>query len=1061
MRLTSLAVTFMLLFITQSLEAATYYVSASGRDTNTGKTTSSAWASINQVNKTVFIAGDSVLFEGGSSFTGGIYFTSNVRGTATDPIYIGSYGNGRATISSGNIAGLYIYNSAGFKVKNLIFKGAGRTINSSNGVEFYMDLPENTRLSHIAIDNLEVYGYRKAGIIIGSWNGTSGYDNITVTNSSVHDNGDVGIASYAEATLGHKNMYVGYNKVFNNSGLPDKTNSHSGSGIILGGVDGAVIEHCEAYNNGWLNAWADGGPVGIWGYKCNNLVIQNNESHHNRTGTTKDGGGFDIDGGCTNSVMQYNYSHDNEGAGYLIAQYAGAPAMNGITVRYNISENDGRKNGYGAIHLWASGGQSIQNLQVYNNTVYLTPASSGTPKAFCIQSGGAVNAQIRNNIFQVTNSLELINAAVTSGVKFEGNNYWATGSSSKYKWGSTTYSTLDAWRTATNQEKVNGTALGFYVDPKLKEPGKGITLSDTRLLHTLQGYELQETSLLIGKGLDLEALFNLNPGKKDFFGNSMAQRSNYAVGAHQQTEPTIVCLYSGKANLSFGTIAGGTYSGPGVTEGKYFDPLIAGTGSHSLTYTFYDGNNQQQFVHHTYTVINEGSCPTEPTTIVAPESCSATGSILREHWSNVSGSSVADIPLSTKPSSTSQLSLFEAPTNLGSSYGARVSGYICPPSTGYYTFFIAGDDNAELWLSTTDSPSNKQKIASVTGWTYSRQWNKYASQKSASIRLEAGKKYYIEALHKQEWGGGNLAVAWTMTDGRTEAPIAGSSLSPYSGTSTLAPTPTEPSTCSATGTILREQWSNVSGSSVTDIPLGTKPSSTSQLSLFESPTGQGSSYGARVSGYICPPSTGYYTFFIAGDDNAELWLSTTDSPSNKQKIASVTGWTYSRQWNKYASQKSAPTHLEAGKKYYIEALHKQGWGGDNLAVAWTMPDGRTEAPIAGSRLSPYLASTSGSGLASASELEVASPLEESQLTAYPNPFTTNATIQFTLAASEQASLELYDVQGRLVRSLYEGTAEAGAPRSFELKAEGLTRGVYIIRLVTGTKVLTQKIVLEK
>ncbi|WP_162053290.1 PA14 domain-containing protein [Pontibacter pamirensis] len=1058
MRLLSLAACIMLVFLSYSLEAANYYVSASGKDANTGTSKNQAWASVDKINGTIFSPGDSVLFEAGSTFAGSIYFESGVKGTAAKPIVVSSYGTGRAIINSGNSTGIYIYNSAGFKIENLVFMGSGRTTNEGNGIMYYMDLPDNTRLDYIAINNVEIHGYRNTGLSIGSWNGTSGYDNISITNSSVHDNGDEGIGTYAEVPFAHRNVYVAYNKVYNNAGLPEKKDSHSGNGIVLGDVDGAIIEHCEAYNNGWLNAWSSGGPVGIWGYRCNNLIIQYNESHHNKTGTTKDGGGFDIDGGCTNSIVQYNYSHDNEGAGYLVAQYVGAPAMKGIIIRYNISENDGRKNGYGGIHIWSSGANGgIQNLEVYNNTVYLTPAPSGLPKALYVQSGGAVSAQIRNNIFQVTNSLELVNAAVTTDVKFEGNNYWATGSSAKFKWGRTTYSTLEAWRTATGQEKLNGIASGYSLDPELKQPGQGITLGDTHLLHTLQGYEQEENSPLLGKGIDLATTLSKNTGTTDFYGNSIVQRSSYAIGAHHLTANSKLCLNSGTTPLDFGTATGGTYSGPGVTEGKYFNPLNAGTGNKAIKYTFTDKSNQQQVLHHTITVVNDSSCPSKPpVTIVPPTSCTATGSILREQWNDILGKSVVGIPLGTKPTSTSQLSLFEAPTNIGSNYGARVSGYICPPQTGDYTFFIAGDDNAELWLSTDDSPANKKKIASVTGYTSSRQWNKYASQKSAAVRLEAGKKYYIEALHKEASGSDNLAVAWAWPDGTMEAPIAGNKLSPAE----QAPAPPE-QICSATGSILREQWNDILGKSVVGIPLGTKPTSTSQLSLFEAPTNIGSNYGARVSGYICPPQTGDYTFFIAGDDNAELWLSTDDSPANKKKIASVTGYTSSRQWNKYASQKSAAVRLEAGKKYYIEALHKEASGSDNLAVAWAWPDGTMEAPIAGNKLSPYLATSTGSGLMSATTLEEEAPqLNEAQLTAYPNPFTTNATVQFTLSAAEGASLDLYDIQGRLVRRLYEGTAEANVTRSFELTAEGLTRGVYIIRLVTGSKVLTQKIVLE-
>ena len=41
-------------------------------------------------------------------------------------------------------------------------------------------------------------------------------------------------------------------------------------------------------------------------------------------------------------------------------------------------------------------------------------------------------------------------------------------------------------------------------------------------------------------------------------------------------------------------------------------------------------------------------------------------------------------------------------------------GYIKAPVTGNYIFWIASDDNSELWLSTiNDNPVNKVNIASV------------------------------------------------------------------------------------------------------------------------------------------------------------------------------------------------------------------------------------------------------------------------------------------------------------------------------------------------------------
>ncbi|TAK34897.1 MAG: PKD domain-containing protein, partial [Saprospiraceae bacterium] len=43
----------------------------------------------------------------------------------------------------------------------------------------------------------------------------------------------------------------------------------------------------------------------------------------------------------------------------------------------------------------------------------------------------------------------------------------------------------------------------------------------------------------------------------------------------------------------------------------------------------------------------------------------------------------------------------------------------------------------------------------------------------------------------------------------------------------------------------------------------------------------------------------------------------------------------------------------AGQLYYIEALQKEGTGGDNLAVGWQLPNGAQERPIPGIRLLPY------------------------------------------------------------------------------------------------------------
>jgi hypothetical protein len=159
-----------------------------------------------------------------------------------------------------------------------------------------------------------------------------------------------------------------------------------------------------------------------------------------------------------------------------------------------------------------------------------------------------------------------------------------------------------------------------------------------------------------------------------------------------------------------------------------------------------------------------------------------------------------------------------------------------------------------------------------------------------------------------------------------------------------------------TGTILREHWAGIAGvtvASLTSHPnYPNNPTGSEQLTLFEAPTDWADNYGTRIRGFVHAFASGNYIFWIAGDDESELWLSTDANPGNKVRIAFLNGWTFSRQWDKYATQQSIPITLTAGQRYYIEALQKEGGGGDNLAVGWQLPNGTFEGPIPGSRLSP-------------------------------------------------------------------------------------------------------------
>lgn len=225
-------------------------------------------------------------------------------------------------------------------------------------------------------------------------------------------------------------------------------------------------------------------------------------------------------------------------------------------------------------------------------------------------------------------------------------------------------------------------------------------------------------------------------------------------------------------------------------------------------------------------------------------------------------------------------------------------------------------------------------------------------------------------------------------------------------------------TCQASGSILQEVYSNIFGTTVATLTSSPNypdnPSSTSQLtSLFETPSNFGDHYGQRVSGYICPPATGTYYFFLSGNDDAELWLSTDHNAANKTKIIDLPGATGVREWVKYAAQKSAGINLVAGQRYYIEALHKEGVNNDNLAVGWQLPNLIYERPIPTTRLSPRI-DGSAANVSSAQITSVSS--NEDLITVYPNP--ASGTFQVAVPAGRYYELQLRDLNGEVLKKQF-------------------------------------------
>lgn len=495
-----------------------FYVSNSGSDSNNGLTTSTPWQHVSKVNSSTFSACSTINFNGGQNFTDA-QLTVPSSGTSSCPLTFTSYGTGRATLKPGGASTptVTIADKSFITFNNINFDGTGTTGGSYAGVS--ISSSSGTK-SNIIITNFTLSGYSSAGLYIFGTTGGAGYSNVTISNFTISSNAGEGLGTFTTDTAGVKDHS---NITYQNGTI--SSNAHNGA--YISGTNGGLMDHLVAFSNG---ASATAGPVGIWAFESNAITIQFSESYSNSSANSLDGDGFDLDGGMTNSVIQYCYSHGNLGAGFQAISYAGVTWANN-TIRYNISENDGTRgsgNIYGGITIFNNGGTSLTGIEVYNNTIY----SNQTSTLVNVTDSGATG-HIANNILQsATAPLLTTNATNPTSLLFTGNDYFTSGTFS-ITWNSTGYSSFSTWQTATSQEKISGSNVGLTSNPLLQSPGSGGTVGGYAP-PAPTAYDLLATSPMIGVGLNLTTQFSINPGTQDFYGNAIPEGSGtgYPVGAY-------------------------------------------------------------------------------------------------------------------------------------------------------------------------------------------------------------------------------------------------------------------------------------------------------------------------------------------------------------------------------------------------------------------------------------------------------------------------------------------------------------------------------------------------
>jgi regulation of enolase protein 1 (concanavalin A-like superfamily) len=691
-------------------EATDYYVSASGEDARSGLTPADAWRTIQRVNNQTFQPGDRILFEAGQTFSGSLYFDSADAGTSAAPVTVASFGAGRATIYPDAGGGILVYNAGGYRITDLYVVGSGRDTNTGSGIFFYNDLPGDVKLDHVVIERVDAVGFREAGILIGSNVGRSGYRNVRISRVIASHNGKQGIFTYAAVPNTHENVYVGHSAAFLNAGFAGLA-FNSGNGITMSGVNGGTIERSVAYENGWRST-SGNGPIGIWTFDSTRVVIQHNESYNNKTGGTKDGGGFSLDRDTSNSILQYNYSHGNMGAGYLLAHKLDNFVHSGNVIRYNVTENDGRRNEFAAIHVWGR----IRNTEIYNNTVYIAstpPGTPGLPRALWVKNTSIPTHDVdrlhfRNNIVvtkgvrAVEVSSDQLNGA--TDLRFENNLYFGSGSAPRFIWGATTYSGLAAWRTATGQERLGGRDVGIQADPLLTWPGGGVSIGDGGALDRLEGYQIRSGSPSIDAGLSLASSFGINPGGRDYYGTSTPQWAGMDIGAH---EFSIDCTWTLDGNAAAVDAAGGsgvvrvsgTPSSCGWSAKSQVDWLYVAGSAHGSA----DGTLSWGATPNPLTVARTGSIIVAAQTFTVRQAPNPTSPPFVAMTSPGNGASfpsgaAIDIQAAASDSdgSVNRVDFLVNGALVGSDAAAPYGFTWTPPADGSYTLAASATDNAGL-----------------------------------------------------------------------------------------------------------------------------------------------------------------------------------------------------------------------------------------------------------------------------------------------------------------------------------------------------------------------------
>jgi len=462
------ALMYLLLLFPTNLSAATncqrnYYISTIGNDLNDGLSIAKAWRTLEKTSKVSLKGGDCIFLEGGKTFEGMVWFDSTKdTSSATSKITLSTFGISNSTISAVNRPGIYIHNIGNINIENINIIANGALNNTLNGISITNDFLYGGKIiENYNINNVNINGFGNFGLDIGSYVRGNSIKNILISNSSFSRNGRAGLITHGSELTSIQNIVIDKVTAFDNHGIPNKT-YNTGDGIVLSHTYGGRIMNSRVYNNGQYCS-ASNCSSGIMTYSASKIVIEKNTVFENKTGGRNDGNGIDLDYDTSDSIVQYNYTYNNDGPGILVYDFNSDYNNTRNIIRYNLSHNDGKKSNMPNI---AFGGY-VHDIRVYNNSILGSNPNSNSP--FQVWDWQGNNAKIENNIFYKNGtSGYIVNIwnSNTANLNFSNNNYYSPALGFRILWNNSYYNKLSDWQIKTGQDKYAVT-----IDPQWTSTG--------------------------------------------------------------------------------------------------------------------------------------------------------------------------------------------------------------------------------------------------------------------------------------------------------------------------------------------------------------------------------------------------------------------------------------------------------------------------------------------------------------------------------------------------------------------------------------------------------------